>query len=193
MDQQLLTNHVEVTQSGLGSGSVDLTHILTLIRPLHVSNQITADKNLSNSLSFCLPQPDMQIPDAVAIMTDPYPGVPGDHVVLHGEDGAPVVVDPGDLVTAQPDHTAGEDHVSPLRHRHVLNRRQSKSAQPSPPFTLTPPMKSGPRPPGSTWFPEVTVLSKSLEQQRSNVSNVNSWEVLNWFPSCSASFVRVGV
>ena len=46
-DQQLLTNHVEVTQSGLGSGSVDLTHILTLIRPLHVSNQITEDKNIS--------------------------------------------------------------------------------------------------------------------------------------------------
>ena len=51
VDQQLLTDHVEVTQSGLGPGSVDLTHILALIRPLNVSNQITPDKNLSKSLS----------------------------------------------------------------------------------------------------------------------------------------------
>ena len=64
----------------------------------------------------------MQIPDAVTIMGDPYPGVPGDDVLLHGEDGAPVVVDPGHLVGAQPHHAAGQHHVASLGHRHVLLR-----------------------------------------------------------------------
>ena len=128
MDQPLLTNHVEVAQSGLGSGCVDLTHILTLIRPLHVSNQITGDKNISKSLSLSLPQPDMQIPYAVTIMGDPYPGVAGDDVVLHGEDGAPVVMYPGHLVGPEPHHAAGQNHVPTLRHRHVLYRREGRQA-----------------------------------------------------------------
>ena len=125
--QQLLTDHVEVTQSGLGSGSVDLTHILALIRPLHVSNQIRADKNCPN-LSLTLPQPDMQIPDAVTIMGDPYPGVPGDDILLHGEDGAPVVMYPGHLVGPQPHHAAGQDHVTSLWHSHVLYRIDSQTS-----------------------------------------------------------------
>ena len=68
---------MQVSQPGLGSGSVDLTHVLALVWPLHVS--------------------DVQVPHAVTIMTHPYPGVPRDHVVLHGEDGAPVIVYPGNL------------------------------------------------------------------------------------------------
>ena len=55
-------------------------------------------------------------------MGDPYPGVPGDDIVLNGEDGAPVVMYPGHLVGAQPHHAAGQNHVPPLRHRHVLHR-----------------------------------------------------------------------
>ena len=39
----------------------------------------------------------MQVPHTVSIMTDPNPGVPGDHVVLDSEDGTPVIVDPGNL------------------------------------------------------------------------------------------------
>ena len=62
----------------------------------------------------------MQIPDTVTIVAHPNPRVPGDHVVLDGEDGAPVVVYPGDLVGAQPDHAAGQDHIPPLRDRDVL-------------------------------------------------------------------------
>ena len=65
----------------------------------------------------------MKVPDAVPVMADPDPGVPGDDVVLHGEDGGPVVVDPGHLVRPQPHHRAGQGHVPPLRHRHVLHPR----------------------------------------------------------------------
>ena len=72
----------------------------------------------------------MQIPYAVTIVTDPYPGVPGDDVVLDGEDGAPVVMYPGHLVTPQPHHAAGQNHVSPLRHRHVLSRKYFNNFQP---------------------------------------------------------------
>ena len=70
----------------------------------------------------------MQIPDAVTIMGDPYPGVPGDDILLHGEDGAPVVVYPGHLVGAQPHHAAGQDHVTSLWHSHVLYRLDSQSS-----------------------------------------------------------------
>ena len=45
--------------------------------------------------------------------------LPGDDVVLHGEDGAAVVVDPGDLVAAEAHHGAAEHHVATLGHRHV--------------------------------------------------------------------------
>ena len=72
----------------------------------------------------------MQIPYAVTIMGDPYPGVPGDDIVLNGEDGAPVVMYPGHLVSPQPHHAAGQNHVPPLRHRHVLNTVQSQSVCP---------------------------------------------------------------
>ena len=46
---------------------------------------------------LCYTLPDVQVPHTVAIMTDPNPGVPGDHVVLNSEDGTPVIVDPGNL------------------------------------------------------------------------------------------------
>ena len=94
----------------------------------------------------------MQIPDAVTIMADPYPRVPGDDVVLDGEDGAPVVVYPGHLVCAEPDHAAGQDDVSPLRHRHVLTGQLTLYSDFTR-LTFTPPMKSGPRPGGSTTLP----------------------------------------
>ena len=71
---------MEVAESGLGPGGVDLTHVLTLITPLDIS--------------------DVQIPNAVSVMTHPDPGVPGDHVILDSEYGAPVIVDPGNLHTS---------------------------------------------------------------------------------------------
>ena len=96
-----LTNNMQVAQPGLGPGSVDLAHVLALVGPLHVA--------------------DVQVPHAVSVVTDADPRVPCDHVVLDREDGGPVVVDPGDLVRAQPDHRAGEHHVPALRHRHILH------------------------------------------------------------------------
>ena len=96
-----LTNNMQVAQPGLGPGSVDLAHVLALVRPLHV--------------------PDVEVPHAVTVVAHPDPGVPRDNVVLDREDGRPVVVDPGHLVRAQPHHGAGQHHVSTLRNRHVLH------------------------------------------------------------------------
>ena len=75
-----LTHNMEVAESGLGPGGVDLTHVLALIAPLDVS--------------------DVKIPHAVSVMTHPDPRVPGDHVILDSEYGAPVIVDPGNLHTS---------------------------------------------------------------------------------------------
>ena len=71
---------MEDAEPGLGPGSVDLTHVLTLIAPLDVS--------------------DVKIPHAVSVMTHPDPRVPGDDVILNSEYGAPVIVDPGNLHTS---------------------------------------------------------------------------------------------
>lgn len=85
---------MEVAESGLGPGGVDLTHVLALIAPLHVP-----DKYIFSLIfqPFVCILPDMQIPHAVTIVTDPDPGVPRDHVVLNSEDRTPVIVDPGNL------------------------------------------------------------------------------------------------
>ena len=61
----------------------------------------------------------MQVPDAVTVIADLYPGVRGYHEVRDGQDSQTVHVDPGHLVTA-PHHVAGQGHVSSLRYRHVL-------------------------------------------------------------------------
>ena len=45
----------------------------------------------------CFILPDVQVPHTVSIVTDPNPGVSGDHVVLNSEDCTPVIVDPGNL------------------------------------------------------------------------------------------------
>ena len=79
-DSDQLTHNVEVAEPGLGPGGVDLTHVLALIAPLDVS--------------------DVKIPHAVSVMTHPDPRVPGDHVILNSEYGAPVIVDPGNLHTS---------------------------------------------------------------------------------------------
>ena len=71
---------MEDAEPGLGPGSVDLTHVLTLIAPLDVS--------------------DVKIPHAVSVMTHPDPRVPGDDPILNCKYGAPVIVDPGNLQTS---------------------------------------------------------------------------------------------
>ena len=43
-------------------------------------------------------RPYVKIPYTVPVMTDSYPGVSGDDIVLHGENGGPIIVDPGHLV-----------------------------------------------------------------------------------------------
>lgn len=88
----------------------------------------------------------MQVPHTVAIVTHPDPGVSRDHVVLNSEDRTPVIVDPGNLrqsarhsflpngifhlVSAEPDHGAGEDHIPALGHSHVLHSAYEVRPQP---------------------------------------------------------------
>ncbi len=45
--------------------------------------------------------PDVQVPLSVPLVRDPDPGVPGDHMVAHGQDGGAVVVDPGHLTRGE--------------------------------------------------------------------------------------------
>ena len=77
MENGKLTDNMKVAEPGLGARGVDLTHVLALVTPLHV--------------------PDMQVPHAVPVVRHADPGVPRDHVVLHRQDGGPVVVDPRNL------------------------------------------------------------------------------------------------
>ena len=70
---------MEVAESGLGSGSVYLAHVLTLVAPLYI--------------------PDVQVPHAVPVVAHSDSGIPRDNIVLHSEDRTPVIVDPSNLRT----------------------------------------------------------------------------------------------
>lgn len=72
-----LTDNAEAPHFSLGLCGVDLTHVLALVGALDAL--------------------DVEVPGLVGLVADADPGIAGDHVVLNGQDGGPVLVDPRDL------------------------------------------------------------------------------------------------
>ncbi len=75
---KFLTDNVEVAESGLGLGRVDLAHVGALVGPLDV--------------------PDVKVPGSMALVGNGNPWVPCNNVALHGQDGRLVIVDPSNLI-----------------------------------------------------------------------------------------------
>ena len=71
------TDNVKVPRHGDHGVCVDLTHVVTLVLRLDVS--------------------DLQGPGVVTVVDDVEPGYAGDHVTPDGQDHLPVNVDPGNL------------------------------------------------------------------------------------------------
>lgn len=74
---QNITDNVKVPRHGDHGVCVDLTHVVTLVLRLDVS--------------------DLQGPGVVTVVDDVEPGYAGDHVTPDGQDHLPVNVDPGNL------------------------------------------------------------------------------------------------
>ena len=77
-NQDKLTDHSQVSHSGLGLCSIDLAHVGSRIRPLHIAN--------------------MQIPCTAAFVRNSDSGISRYDGFVDSQDGAAVVVDPCDLV-----------------------------------------------------------------------------------------------